>query len=95
MLLEDTEVNVNIKTLKLLKHKEIAKVGILTFLGILFYGLSKSFVPIVTKEIGGTVLDVGIYTFTLVIFSLTVAVVGGELTDRVGRKFGFYMVMVL
>ena len=95
LLLKDDVVKVNIKTVELLKHKEIVKVGVLTFLGILFYGLSKSFVPIVTKEVGGTVLDVGLYTFTLVIFSLTVAIVGGELTDKIGRKFGFYMVMIL
>ncbi|RLI78322.1 hypothetical protein DRP04_10295 [Archaeoglobales archaeon] len=95
LLLKDVILNINIKTVELLRRKEIVKVGVLTFLGILFYGLSKSFVPIVTKEIGGNVFDVGIYAFTLVIFSLTVAMVGGELTDRIGRKFGFYVVMIL
>lgn len=94
LLLKDVVVNINVKTVELLRHKEVVKVGVLTFLGILFYGLSKSFVPIVMKDIGGTVLDVGIYSFTLVIFSLTVALFG-ELTDRIGRKFGFYMVMIL
>jgi len=94
LLLEDVKVNVSSK-IELLKNEEVVKIGILTFLGILFYGVSKSFVPLVTKEIGGTVLDVGIYAFTLVIFSLIVAIVGGTITDKIGRRFGFYIVMLL
>jgi|GEM_PF-3063465 len=91
---EKSVVNISY-VISLLRNEEVIKIGILTFLGILFYGVSKSFVPIVTKEIGGTVLDVGLYTFTLVIFSLIVAIIGGTLTDKIGRKFGFYIIMIL
>jgi len=79
----------------LLKDRNIAKIGVLTFLGILFFGTSKSFVPLIAAALGGCVLDVGIYMFTLVSFALIVAVCGGRLTDKIGRKPGFYVIMIL
>ena len=81
--------------LSLLKDRNIAKIGVLTFLGLLFFGTSKSFVPLIAKELGGSILDVGIYMFTLVSFALIVAVGGGRLTDKIGRKPGFYVIMIL